>query len=68
MNSCIRRMDRLGRGVNSDIYHNQHYYYYYYYYYYFLDAEAKVAYKEIVSEVTEEPDYSAAMAALRMLL
>ena len=33
-----------------------------------LDAEGKVAYKEIVSEVTEEPDYDAAMAALRMLL
>ena len=33
-----------------------------------LDAEGKVAYKEIVSEVTEEPDYAAAMAALRMLM
>jgi thiol peroxidase len=33
-----------------------------------LDSDAKVAYKEIVSEVTEEPDYNAAMAALRMLL
>lgn len=33
-----------------------------------LDAEGKVAYKEIVSEVTEEPDYSAAMASLRMLV
>ncbi|KAA1258848.1 putative thiol peroxidase [Rubripirellula obstinata] len=33
-----------------------------------LDAEGKVAYKEIVAEVTEEPDYSAAMAALRMLV
>ncbi|MEM8670783.1 MAG: thiol peroxidase [Planctomycetota bacterium] len=33
-----------------------------------LDADGKVAYKEIVSEVTEEPDYSAAMAALRMLI
>ncbi len=33
-----------------------------------LDADGKVAYKEIVSEVTEEPDYSAAMAALRMLV
>ena len=32
-----------------------------------LDADGKVAYKEIVPEVTEEPDYSAAMAALRML-
>jgi thiol peroxidase len=33
-----------------------------------LDADGKVAYKEIVSEVTEEPDYAAAMAALRMLV
>tara|TARA_R110002049_G_scaffold72490_6_gene187340 strand:- start:12888 stop:13403 length:516 start_codon:yes stop_codon:yes gene_type:complete len=33
-----------------------------------LDAEGNVAYKEIVAEVTEEPDYDAAMAALRMLL
>lgn len=33
-----------------------------------LDSEGKVAYKEIVAEVTEEPDYSAAMAALRMLV
>lgn len=33
-----------------------------------LDGEGNVAYKEIVSEVTEEPDYSAAMAALRMLV
>lgn len=33
-----------------------------------LDAEGKVAYKEIVSEVTQEPDYSAALAALRMLV
>ena len=33
-----------------------------------LDAEGKVAYKEVVSEVTNEPDYSAAMAALRMLV
>ena len=33
-----------------------------------LDADGKVAYKEIVSEVTEEPDYSAAMASLRMLV
>ena len=32
-----------------------------------LDADGKVAYKEIVAEVTEQPDYSAAMAALRML-
>jgi thiol peroxidase len=33
-----------------------------------LDAEGKVAYKEIVPEVTDEPDYAAAMAALRMLV
>ena len=33
-----------------------------------LDADGNVAYKEIVSEVTQEPDYSAAMAALRMLV
>ncbi len=33
-----------------------------------LDADGKVAYKEIVAEVTEEPDYDAAMAALRMLI
>jgi thiol peroxidase len=33
-----------------------------------LDPQGTVAYKEIVSEVTEEPDYSAAMAALRMLV
>jgi thiol peroxidase len=33
-----------------------------------LDSEGKVAYKEIVAEVTEEPDYDAAMAALRMLV
>jgi len=33
-----------------------------------LDAEGTVAYKEIVPEVTEEPDYAAALAALRMLV
>ncbi len=33
-----------------------------------LDSEGNVAYKEIVAEVTEEPDYEAAMAALRMLV
>ncbi|MDC0279016.1 thiol peroxidase [bacterium] len=32
-----------------------------------LDSNGTVAYKEIVSEVTEEPDYSAALATLRML-
>ena len=33
-----------------------------------LDANGTVAYKEVVNEVTEEPDYDAAMAALRMLI
>lgn len=33
-----------------------------------LDPQGTVAYKEIVSEVTDEPDYGAAMAALRMLV
>ena len=33
-----------------------------------LDADGNVAYSEIVSEVTNEPDYSAAMASLRMLV
>ena len=33
-----------------------------------LDADGKVAYKEIVAEVTDEPDYTAAMAAVRMLV
>ncbi len=33
-----------------------------------LDSEGNLAYKEIVSEVTEEPDYAAALAALRMLV
>lgn len=33
-----------------------------------LDPEGTVAYKEVVSEVTEEPDYDAALAALRMLV
>ena len=33
-----------------------------------LDSQGNVAYKEIVAEVTEEPDYDAAMAALRMLV
>ena len=33
-----------------------------------LDADGKVAYKEIVAEVATEPDYNAAMAALRMLV
>lgn len=33
-----------------------------------LDADGNVAFTEIVSEVTNEPDYAAAMAALRMLV
>lgn len=33
-----------------------------------LDSQGTVAYKEIVPEVTAEPDYAAAMAALRMLV
>ncbi|MEM9825270.1 MAG: thiol peroxidase [Planctomycetota bacterium] len=33
-----------------------------------LDADGKVAYKEVVAEVTDEPDYDAALAAIRMLL
>ncbi|MDA9840399.1 thiol peroxidase [Rubripirellula sp.] len=33
-----------------------------------LDPNGTVAYKEIVPEVTEEPDYAAALASLRMLI
>ena len=33
-----------------------------------LNANGEIAHKEIVAEVTEEPDYATAMAALRMLL
>jgi thiol peroxidase len=33
-----------------------------------LDSKGTVAYKEIVPEVTQEPDYAAAMAALRMVV
>ena len=33
-----------------------------------LNADGEIVHKEIVSEVTEEPDYATAMAALRMLL
>ena len=33
-----------------------------------LDADGKIAYQEIVPEVTDEPDYDAALAALRMLV
>ena len=32
-----------------------------------LDADCKVVYKEIVAEVTQEPDYAAALAALKSL-
>ena len=35
---------------------------------YVLDASGKVAYAQLVQEVTEEPDYSAALAALRGLV
>ncbi len=33
-----------------------------------LNADGQIAHKEVVSEVTEEPDYATALAALRMLL
>lgn len=33
-----------------------------------LNAEGQIAHKEVVAEVTEEPDYATAMAALRMLV
>ena len=33
-----------------------------------LDADGNLAFTEIVGEVTNEPDYSSAMAALRMLV
>ncbi|MEM6470840.1 MAG: thiol peroxidase [Planctomycetota bacterium] len=33
-----------------------------------LNADGEIAHKEIVAEVTEEPDYSTAMASLRMLV
>ena len=33
-----------------------------------LNADGEIAHKEVVAEVTEEPDYATAMAALRMLL
>ena len=33
-----------------------------------VGCDGKVAYEEIVPEVTDEPDYAAAMAALRMLV
>jgi thiol peroxidase len=35
---------------------------------YVLDANGKVVYKEIVSEVAQEPDYAPAMAALKTLV
>ena len=33
-----------------------------------LNADGEIAHKEVVAEVTEEPDYATAMAALRMLV
>jgi thiol peroxidase len=33
-----------------------------------LNADGEIAHKEVVSEVAEEPDYSTALATLRMLL
>jgi len=33
-----------------------------------LNADGEIVHKEIVSEVTEEPDYATAMASLRMLV
>ena len=33
-----------------------------------LNSEGEIVHKEIVAEVTEEPDYATAMAALRMLV
>ena len=33
-----------------------------------LNADGEIVHKEIVAEVTEEPDYATAMAALRMLV
>ena len=33
-----------------------------------LNADGEIAHQEVVAEVTEEPDYATAMAALRMLL
>jgi thiol peroxidase len=35
---------------------------------YVLDADGKVVYAEIVPEVTQEPNYAAALAALKALL
>lgn len=35
---------------------------------YVIDADGKVAYREIVSEVTDEPDYSAALNEVKALL
>jgi len=35
---------------------------------YVLDASGKVVYGQIVPEVTEEPDYDAALSALKGLL
>ena len=33
-----------------------------------IDVDGKIAYREVVSEVTAEPDYAAALAAVRTLL
>jgi thiol peroxidase len=35
---------------------------------YIIDTDGKVAYREIVPEVTDEPDYSAALNAVKALL
>lgn len=35
---------------------------------YVIDTDGKVAYREIVSEVTDEPDYAAALNAVKALL
>jgi thiol peroxidase len=35
---------------------------------YVIDKQGKIAYREIVSEVTAEPDYAAAIAAVKALL
>ena len=35
---------------------------------YVIDAQGKVAYREIVKEVTAEPDYAAALAAVKKLV
>jgi thiol peroxidase len=35
---------------------------------YIIDTDGKVAYREIVPEVTDEPDYAAALNAVKALL